>query len=226
MDYERWKRFYKSIINEFGYSEEKDIESARILDEILREKDVDGNLKRLKDLIHGKDVVVFGAGPSLSRSLGKYRDMIRGLVKIAADGATTALLERDIVPDVVVTDLDGRIEDIIKSDRMGSIIVLHAHGDNIDMIIRYGRDLENIIGTTQTDPSRFKNLLNFGGFTDGDRAVFLAEHLDASKIYLVGFDFDGKIGFYSFTKNVDVKRKKLRWCKKLLDEIGDLVFLT
>ena len=76
-----------------------------------------------------------------------------------------------------------------------------------------------IIGTTQTDPSKFKNLHNFGGFTDGDRAVFIANHFKAKKINLIGFDLNGKIGKYSFSenKNKELKLKKLKWCKYLIE---------
>jgi len=74
------------------------------------------------------------------------------------------------------------------------------------------------LGTTQIDPTSFKKLYNFGGFTDGDRTVFLADHFNAKKIFLAGFDFDGNIGKYSFAdkKNKEIKLKKLKWCNHLL----------
>ena len=50
---------------------------------------------------------------------------------------------------------------------------------------------------------------NFGGFSDGDRAVFAADALGAKTITLFGFDLDDK--------NVDpVKRGKLMWAKNSL----------
>ena len=226
MEYEKWKIFYISIINDFGYSEDEDIESAKILDNILRNKDVDVVFERLRSLINGKEVVVFGAGPSLLKSIDKYRKLIERLTKISADGATSALLEKGITPDIVITDLDGKIEDLLKADEEGSIVVIHAHGDNMDKIKEFGSKFSNTIGTTQVDSSKFERLFNFGGFTDGDRAAFLAKALNASKIYLIGFDFDGEIGEYSFTRDIAIKRKKLEWCRRLLKEIDDLVFLT
>ena len=62
-------------------------------------------------------------------------------------------------------------------------------------------------------------MYNFGGFTDGDRAVFLAVHFNAKKIFLIGFDFNNTIGEYSFVEKKDKKNKikKLKWCKHLLD---------
>jgi hypothetical protein len=57
-------------------------------------------------------------------------------------------------------------------------------------------------------------LVNFGGFTDGDRAVFLADHFKAKNIYLVGFDFEGKDS--AFKKLDKVKLKKLDWAHVLI----------
>jgi len=68
--------------------------------------------------------------------------------------------------------------------------------------------LRKVIGTTQSRPTN--GLYNFGGFTDGDRAVFLAKHLDALKIILIGFDFEDE----SVTLR---KHKKLIWAKRLID---------
>ena len=226
MDYTRWRTFYRSIIDDFGYSEDEDAESAKILDDILKEKDIDAVFERVKSLIDEKEVVVFGAGPSLLEGIDRYRKFIYNLTKISADGATSALLEKGVLPDIVVTDLDGRINDLLEANKRGSIVIIHAHGDNIGKIKEFGKKFSNIIGTTQTDPSKFERLFNFGGFTDGDRAVFLAHSLNASKIYLIGFDFDGEIGEYSFTEDVTVKKKKLKWCERLLKEIDNLIFLT
>jgi uncharacterized Rossmann fold enzyme len=69
----------------------------------------------------------------------------------------------------------------------------------------------NVVGTTQAAP--LPHVYNFGGFSDGDRAVFAADELGASKITLVGVDLDDE--------NVDpMKRGKLQWARKLLALIG------
>ncbi|MBU2617645.1 MAG: DUF115 domain-containing protein, partial [Euryarchaeota archaeon] len=63
------------------------------------------------------------------------------------------------------------------------------------------------IGSTQSAP--LKNVHNFGGFTDGDRCVFIAKEFGAESIALIGFDFEDS--------NVsEVKQKKLQWAKKLI----------
>ncbi len=116
-----------------------------------------------------------GAGPSLEKALKEF-DFSDGTL-IAADGATSALLENDLVPDIIVTDLDGRIPDLrIANDRGGSFMVVHAHGDNVDKMTSYVPLFSRVLGTTQTEPLDI--VYNFGGFTDGgDRAAFLAEEL-------------------------------------------------
>jgi len=221
MNYKDWESHYKKILKDFDFSMEKDIESAKNLDEFLQcrnELDIDS----VKKFIEDAEVVVFGAGPSLEKTICKHIDFLVDKILIAADGTTSALFEKCLLPDIIVTDLDGKIEDQIKANKAGSVLIVHAHGDNIETIKKHFFQLdERIIGSTQTDPSQFKNLYNFGGFTDGDRAIFLAEHFDAKKIYLVGFDFNGEIGKYSFPKGKDkkLKLKKLKWCETFINHL-------
>jgi len=142
--------------------------------------------------------------------------------KIAADGATSYLLERGVIPDIVVTDLDGRMEDLIRAAHGGAVMVVHAHGDNLDKLVEFVPDLmevATVIGTCQCRP--VGKIWNFGGFTDGDRAVFLADHLGARKIALYGMDFKGEIGRYSYSADTEVKRKKLAWTEGLVKLVMD-----
>jgi len=223
MNYSDWESIYKKILKDFNFSQEKDIESAKVLDEFLQIRDKI-NISSLAKFIEGKEVVVFGSGPSLEDMICKNVDLYVDKILISADGATSALKENCIFPDIITTDLDGRISDQIEANNNGSMLVFHAHGDNIDNIKNnFYRFKEKIIGTTQTDPTQFKNLFNFGGFTDGDRAVFLANHFNAKKIYLIGFDFDGSIGKYSFADKKDKEQKirKLEWAKKLIDMLNN-----
>jgi len=66
------------------------------------------------------------------------------------------------------------------------------------------------------------NVYNFGGFTDGDRCVFLAEEFGASEIILVGMDFGREIGRYSkdFIKDPKLKVKKMKVARKLLEMLS------
>jgi uncharacterized Rossmann fold enzyme len=159
--------------------------------------------------------VVLGAGPSLDEDLRKLeRSGWLDKPLISADGATSALL-RYRPPDIIVTDLDGNIDDQLDAWSNGSWLVLHAHGDNLDQIRKIGPLVdERVIGTTQVEP--FGKLFNFGGFTDGDRAAFMAHELGASRIYLVGMDLGAEIGRHSGDKDIGRKLVKLAICKELL----------
>ncbi|MCJ7571169.1 MAG: DUF115 domain-containing protein [Candidatus Thermoplasmatota archaeon] len=219
MFYKDWKPFYEKIINDLKLNFEKDKDAAFLLDIILSDKKI-VSIKRLEKLIKNKEIIVFGAGHTLEKSILKHKKSIENKVKISADGATSALLKHNIIPDIIVTDLDGKISDILLANNKGAIVIIHAHGDNIEKIKNYAKNFEGeILGTTQIDPTNFKKLYNFGGFTDGDRAVFLANHFKAKKIFLTGFNFDENIGEYSFADKKDktMKLKKLKWCKYFID---------
>ena len=219
MIFKDWKIIYKKISKDFNFQEEKDKIASEILNQLISKKNI-FSIKKLKKILTGKDVVIFGAGPSLESSLRVHKEKFAEMIKITADGATSALLKNNIHPDIIVTDLDGKISDQFKANSEGSIAIIHAHGDNIEYLKKYVPEFEGkIIGTTQIDSGSFKNLNNFGGFTDGDRAIFLADYFHAKKINLIGFDFDGKIGKFSFPeyKNKNQKLKKLKWCEYLVD---------
>ena len=207
-----WQKKYQEILNEFGYDRTKEIRSANILNSLLKMRFELNNLERK---IKNKTVFVVGAGPSLGLSL-QYIKKFRNFTKIVADGATQVLLENKITPDIVVTDLDGNMEYLKKASDLKSIMIVHAHGDNINRL-PYAISFKYCLGTTE-DKS-FGKIRNFGGFTDGDRCVFLANHFGASKIILIGMDFGTHIGKYSKigTYNKSLKLKKLRKGKFLLE---------
>ena len=202
-----WKKRYFSILKELNYSEKKDKESALILDSILKKTDT---IKKVRKLIEGKTIFVIGSGPSLSIALPKLKKLEKS-IKIAADSSLKPLVDNGIIPDIIVTDLDGNEDTIKKIAKTKSIFVIHAHGDNIEKL-QMVKKMKNCIGTTQTNP--FNKVQNFGGFTDGDRGVFLASYFNAKKIILFGMDFGNQIGKFSNTKKSDRKTK----LKKL--EIG------
>ncbi|WP_297458162.1 6-hydroxymethylpterin diphosphokinase MptE-like protein [Thermococcus sp.] len=218
MRWEDWKPFYERIVGEMGYSVEKDRKAAELLRALLLEGD-DYILKEELAAIIGRRVYVFGAGPSLDRALKEF-EFSDGTL-IAADGATSALLDAGILPDVIVTDLDGRIPDLKIANDRGSFMVVHAHGDNIEKMAIYVPLFSRILGTCQTEPLDI--VYNFGGFTDGDRAVFLAEELGAREITLVGFDFGETVGKWSKPSLRDhspvweTKRKKFAFARELLE---------
>ncbi len=215
MKFAEWFPYYQGIRAEFGYSSEKDQEAAKILSEMIKKKALDP--KVLQKKIKGKNIIVVGAGPSLEDGKAlKYAKKNKKFVKIAADGAVQFLIENKIKPDIVVTDLDGDPAFLQKAEKGGAIMVVHAHGDNTTMLKKLVPKFRKLIGSTQVMP--VENVHNFGGFTDGDRSVFLAEEFGAKKIVLVGMDFGNSIGKYSKkkVKDVELKKQKMQAGRRLL----------
>jgi len=216
MMFERQK--YEEIKSKLKLHFERDVEARDVLAGFLHK----GDFRPIEKLMNGKTVFIFGCGPSLSRDVAKLRkrNLFSKAVVVSADGATEALLERGVVPDICVTDLDGSEKALIEASRLGCVMVIHAHGDNIPKIKRRVPKLPGKkLGTTQVMPR--DNIKNFGGFSDGDRAVHLAVRFKAGKIVLFGMDFGRRIGSCSGkAKNATVKARKLSVGKKLLEELA------
>jgi uncharacterized Rossmann fold enzyme len=206
MRFENWEPIYQCILDDFGFSREHDEEAARLLSCLLRDRRPDEILGEAIDLVKGQDVIVCGNAPSLVEEM-KTR-LKQDSVLIAADGATAVLFKEARLPSIIVTDLDGPFPAIKESNQKGSIVVVHAHGDNLEALKSCVPQLVRVIGSTQSCP--LHNVYNFGGFTDGDRCVFLARHLGAAAIEFIGFDFDDP----TVTPR---KKKKLAWCRRLID---------
>jgi len=205
-----WNSRYTEILREFGYSRAEDHQSAKKLNSILKKRFF---VKHISQLVNKKVVFVIGSGPSISSAIPVLKKL--KATKIVADSAIKILVEMDVMPDIVVTDLDGDITSLKKAGKK-SIMVVHAHGDNVNKL-HLASPFNRCIGTTQGKP--FGKIQNFGGFTDGDRCVFLAAHFNAKKIVLFGMDFGKKLGPNTKTKNQNkkIKLKKLNRGKKLLE---------
>jgi uncharacterized Rossmann fold enzyme len=212
-----WFPYYQSIRLQFGYSTEKDQEAANMLSRMIKRKALD--TKVLQKKIAGKPVMVIGSGPGLEKNI-KFIKRSAKFVKIVANGAVQALIERNIKPNIVVTDLDGDPSFLQKAEKMGSTMVVHAHGDNINRLKKLVPKFRHLIGSTQVMP--VQNVYNFGGFTDGDRCVFLAEEFGAREIILVGMELDDHLGRYPKEGPVDIelKKKKMKAGKRLLEMLA------
>ncbi|TLZ69510.1 MAG: DUF115 domain-containing protein [Methanobacteriota archaeon] len=188
MDFEAWEPFYVQILKDFGFSRADDEAVAAELDRILAgTRASDADLRRL---IRGKEVTVAGNATSVALASGK-------------------------LPSVLVTDLDGNVADQLKANQEGTVAVVHAHGDNGPAVREWAPRFSGAtVATTQSRP--VGGLRNFGGFTDGDRAVFLADHFGARRIHLVGFDFERPN-----EKDLDrrMKQRKLDWAFVLLSSL-------
>jgi uncharacterized Rossmann fold enzyme len=158
------------------------------------------DLNTLRSLIDGKSVIVIGGAINKEdlRHLKNY-DVI-----ITAGKSILKVIDY-ITPNIHVTDMEEDIDLLIKLERSGCILVLHAHGDNIDRVKAVVPKLSRFVATTQVKP--FDRVYNFFGFTDGDRAVLMAKRLGAKSIKLVGFDFGKAKG---------IKLKKLKWAEFIL----------
>ena len=226
MNFETWLQWYENILHSFGFKRSDDEKSAEYLNDFLERHPQ--NRMKIEDLPHKQDIIVFGAGPSIKKHILYLKEtkQIENSLLISADGATTALLEEDLMPDIVVTDLDGKLGDLLKVNQLKSIMVIHAHGNNLHLLKSNLNKLNHIMGTTQSIP--LKNIYNFGGFTDGDRAVFLAIELGAENIILAGMDFGTIVTKYSRPNlkedlNVadDIKKLKLEYAQELVDWIEE-----
>lgn len=213
MKFEEWEPIYKLILEDMHFDRLYDERSARLLSKMLemkaRKKIPDVvEIDVLKNAIMGKDVLVCGKAPRLKDDI--KNTYFKKYVVIAADGATSILLDAGITPGIIVTDLDGNMDDEALANEKGAIMVVHAHGDNMDALSAEVPGLKRVIGTTQSKP--LKNVYNFGGFSDGDRSVFLAREMGAKSITLIGFDFND-------VNVTPLKKKKLMWAEKLIDMV-------
>lgn len=203
---EVWDQYYVKILDYFGFSREDDEEAARLLSSILPGNDI----SLLTDTISGSDIIVAGNAPSLPDDIKKTD--FEGKIVIAADAASRVMKKGGVIPNIVFTDLDGLDDDVLEMNEAGTILAVHAHGDNMPLVKSWVPKMKGpVVGTTQSTP--LENVYNFGGFSDGDRGVFAAYELGAKSVSLIGFDLDDK--------SVDpVKHGKLMIARKLLHLLG------
>ena len=217
MKFEEWESYYKAIVQSMGYDRDRDEVVAYQLSSMLEvHQDRLVPQDELRGMIKGKHVFVFGDGPTLEEDIAGFD--FRSL-RVAADGATTKLMDRGTLPDIIVTDLDGQVEDQVEANRQGAIVIVHAHGDNQDAVKEWVPRFEGrIMGTTQSTP--IEHLHNFGGFTDGDRCAYMCDHFGATSVILVAFNFDDTDEEYLRTLG-PTKLKKLTWGGMLLSNLDN-----
>ena len=203
MEFQEWEPVYEAIVETFGFDRSADEHARDVLASLSTPLDFD-----TLSAVHGATVAVAGAGPSLETptALERARDVD---VVFAASTAVDVLEERGVTVDCMVTDLDKNPETVRRLTERGTPVAVHAHGDNVDAVraVVPDCDEEFVLPTTQAAPRG--PVRNLGGFTDGDRAGFLADYLGASSLVFVGWDFDDP--------TVDsTKAQKLVWAERLL----------
>lgn len=201
MRFDEWEPVYLAIINELGYPRGADEQARDRLAALATPFDWD-----MLSIVDGSSVAIAGGARSLSGELGIVREMD---VVFAASGAAEVIREADLPVDLMTTDLDTVPRTAAELSHQGTPIAVHAHGDNIQAIDQWLPQFDPawVLPTTQAAPR--PPVENVGGFTDGDRAAFLADHLGAATLRFPGWDFDDP--------SVDSeKRRKLVWAERLL----------
>ncbi|MFB6232892.1 MAG: 6-hydroxymethylpterin diphosphokinase MptE-like protein [Haloarculaceae archaeon] len=203
MNFETWEPVYEAILAEFGYDRAGDVRARDTLFELVGERET---LDVETIGAGGATVAVAGAGPSLEAELDAIgsADLV-----FAASTAADRLREVGVTPDCVVTDLDKHPASVPSLSRDGVPVAVHAHGDNVPTVreVVPAIDTRRLFATTQAAPR--PPVANVGGFTDGDRGAFLADHLGAARLRFPGWDFeDPSLG--------PEKRRKLAWAERLL----------
>ena len=195
-----WWPLQEEINTQFGFSRSREKASSRLISRLYKPK---GDLS---NIISNNTVTIVGAGIT-------EKEVIPDGIKIAADGAVSACLERNIIPEIIVTDLDGNLPEMVWANKKGSKIVVHAHGDNLSRLFEFSTEIQ-VICLTTTYPSSGTNC--WGGFTDGDRSLMMSLRLGAKLVNLIGFNFD-KVGPYSGDYSPR-KIQKLSWAHKIVNE--------
>jgi uncharacterized Rossmann fold enzyme len=203
MEFREWEPVYRAILTDFGYDRAADERARDRLAALLS----DAATVDLEDVsFEEQTVAIAGAGPNLEDELAEAR---RADAVVAASSAAVVLADAGVAIDLVVTDLDGAPDRVRALAGRGTRLAVHAHGDNVAglnaYVPQFGDDV--VVPTTQAAPSA--PVLNTGGFTDGDRAAFLADHCGAAALTFPGWDFADP------TLDRE-KARKLAWAERLL----------
>ncbi len=202
MLYDEWEPAYEAILADFGYDRAADERSRDDMYDVVADRDP----LDLADIRLSGTVAVCGAGPSLPGDLAAVR---RADEVVAASTAADVLREAGVAVDCMVTDLDKTPETARELAAAGTPVAVHAHGDNATAVREHVPEMAipAVLPTTQAEPR--PPVANPGGFTDGDRAAFLADASGADRLLFPGWDLDDPaVG--------PEKARKLAWAERLL----------
>jgi len=206
-----WELLYSEILDDMGYSREDDESTVRVLKAVTVNCDlVDPD--DVRDMFSGSCTVA-GDADCLESDIESYPPT--GTL-VSSGSAVHRLLDAGLTPDVVVTDLDGDMPSQLEASSRGALTFVHAHGDNAEAVREWAwRFSGPVVLTTQSRPE--STVFDFGGFTDGDRAVCISQEMGASSIRLIGFDLDhprSKDG-----RDPAVKLRKLAWARRIISSL-------
>lgn len=202
MIFEEWCPVYEELLADFGYDRARDEQARDLLARLVTGEQPLG----VADIDLPGTVAICGAAPTLATELEVARNADS---VVAASSAAAVCLDASIAVDCMVTDLDKTPDTAIELSEVGTPVAVHAHGDNVDELERYVPefDLGSVLPTTQAAPT--PSVRNPGGFTDGDRAAFLADACGADRLVFPGWSFDDP------TVSPE-KAHKLQWAERLL----------
>jgi hypothetical protein len=196
------------ILSDFHFDPEKDLQAAMVLSKLVETRRIP-NFRTIVDKL-GKHVSICGASSSLEKEIS---NLSGDETIISAGSATSRLMRKGIMPDIVVTDLDGEVEYQVEASSNGALLFVHAHGDNIPALHEILPKLTGpIVPTVQCQP--FGVVYNFGGFTDGDRCYVMSRHFGVEDIRFIGWNTDN--AFNEEGKDLRMKRKKLMWADRIV----------
>ncbi len=208
MEWAEWRPLYIRIMDDLGFDIHADMESAEALSRSIVTKRVPNYCTIVEKL--GQHVSIVGAAASLENDIDT---LSKGDTIISAGSATARLMRIGMVPDILVTDLDGDVDQEVEAIERGTLAFIHAHGDNTDKIREIvPRLTKPFVPTVQCKP--FGSVYNFGGFTDGDRAVLMAAHFGVEHIKVLGWDLDHP--YPKEGSDLVMKAKKLRWAREMV----------
>ncbi|MFC4359083.1 6-hydroxymethylpterin diphosphokinase MptE-like protein [Halobium salinum] len=213
MNFVDWEPVYERLLADFGYDRAGDERARDILADLTRSGGSDANPGALDpeatgafDTVDGATVAVVGAAPGL---VDEVERVAAADLVFAASTAADVCLDAGIGVDCMVTDLDKNPGTARELTREGVPVAAHAHGDNVPAVREWVPQFDSdwTLPTTQAAP--VGGVRNYGGFTDGDRAAFLADAFGAEELLFVGWAFDDP-------DVTPAKARKLRWAERLL----------
>jgi uncharacterized Rossmann fold enzyme len=202
MHYNEWEPAYEAIRSGFGFDREADRAARDLLAELTTPFDED----QLRHLLADNHVAIAGGATGVAADLAAIEDVD---TVVAASVSAGVLRAAGASVDLMVTDLDKTPAVVRTLANGGTPVAVHAHGDNVTLVREQVPRLPKaaVVPTTQVAPAG--PVRNYGGFTDGDRGAFIADHFNADRLSFPGWDLDDpSVG--------PVKRQKLEWAARLL----------
>ena len=223
----------------FGWNLNDDLQSTkkllyRIDNSNIKNWETSNREKNLCDIIEqmnstDKKIIIIGAAATSSEIL-KILKKNNFFVLADGAGAVFSTLDDNSKKEAwarslcVISDGDGG-KGLTQAIQQEVPLILHAHGDNvpswtktIDYIL--SKDIEMKIVLTHQTPRKIDGMYNFGGFTDGDRAVCFVHSngIPKERIAMVGTRTD-IVGKWSGITDKELKLSKLKWMEKVLQII-------